>query len=262
MSTTTETIKTLKLNGVLTDADSAKITVTRTDTSAVVVDNADMTRLSTGRYYHSWIDPTYDLTYSIDVAFTVGGETYPAATYTLAGTVTPTTYPISLDEAKEHLRITLTDEDDYITSLIEAATQWCEAYENRVYVPRNVAECFNDFSDLTLRDNPVQSISSITYIDDNGDSQTLSTDVYGLDDASCPAYVYLKYGQSWPTVYNRPNAVTVNYTAGYSDISGRVKAAVQLMLAHLYEHREASSEVNLNNIPLGVKSLLSDRVFI
>lgn len=44
--------------------------------------------------------------------------------------------PITLSEAKAHLRITYSDEDSYIETLITAARQYAENYQNRVYVER------------------------------------------------------------------------------------------------------------------------------
>lgn len=42
--------------------------------------------------------------------------------------------PITLVEAKSHLRVIFDDDDSYITALISAARQYAEQYQNRVYV--------------------------------------------------------------------------------------------------------------------------------
>lgn len=46
------------------------------------------------------------------------------------------TEPITLAEAKNHLRVMYDDEDAYIETLITAARQYAENYQNRVYVEK------------------------------------------------------------------------------------------------------------------------------
>lgn len=184
-------------------------------------------------------------------------------------TTEPTTEPITLAEAKEHLRITDTNEDSLIESLIKVAREWAEKYENRVYIAQTITAHYNCFgSKMKLPLNPVLSIDSITYIDDSGDEQTLDSSNYELDNYSVPAYVYPAYNISYPSVRAVPNTITIIYTAGYNndpsdltDIPERVKASIKLILSHLYEHREQVSEQSLTEIPFCAKNLLCERIF-
>jgi len=52
----------------------------------------------------------------------------------LKQTVAPALEPVSLTEAKLHLRIDTTAEDVLISSLIKAARQYCENYQRRAYI--------------------------------------------------------------------------------------------------------------------------------
>jgi uncharacterized phiE125 gp8 family phage protein len=58
--------------------------------------------------------------------------------------------------------------------------------------------------------------------------------------------------------------VTIVYKAGYGDASTDVPdktiAAIKLFCGHLYENRIAVTDMNLIEIPLGVKALLNARV--
>jgi hypothetical protein len=47
-------------------------------------------------------------------------------------------YPVSLDEAKAHLRITHNAEDAYIQSLIAAATDWAQVFLSRILIDTQV----------------------------------------------------------------------------------------------------------------------------
>jgi hypothetical protein len=54
-------------------------------------------------------------------------------------TITPATeYPITLSEAKSHIRITYTAEDTYIQSLIVAATDWAQQFTRRIFIDTQV----------------------------------------------------------------------------------------------------------------------------
>ena len=184
-------------------------------------------------------------------------------------TTSPAYEPVSLTEAKEHLRITDTVEDDYIESLISVAREWVEKYEHRAYCLQTVTAHYSSFgAKILLPINPAIDISSITYIDSTGTEQTLDTDLYKLDSYACPAFIYPSYGSSYPSVRDINNAITVTYTAGYDaspsnaeDVPSRVKHAIKLIISHLYENRENTTEKNLKEIPFAAKNLLCERVF-
>jgi len=54
--------------------------------------------------------------------------------------------PISVSEAKDHLRIVdFTDDDTYIGTLIDAATTWCEDYCDRTFADKQYTVAFDDF---------------------------------------------------------------------------------------------------------------------
>ena len=109
------------------------------------------------------------------------------------------------------------------------------------------------------------SVSSIKYVDSGGTEQTLADSVYDVDVYSEPGRVGLAFNQSWPAIRGDINGVEVIYIAGYgaaSAVPEGVKAAMKLLIGHLYEHRESVSEINMAEVPMAVKSLLSmDRIF-
>ena len=184
-------------------------------------------------------------------------------------TSNPAYEPVTLLEAKEHLRVTDSNEDDYITSLIQVAREYCEKYEHRAYCLQTVTVHYDSFgSKMLLPMNPAISIESITYIDSAGDTQTLDTSLYELDNYSCPAFIYPAYNASYPSVRDITNTITVTYLAGYDsdpsnaeDVPERIKHAIKLIIGHLYENREETTEKSLNTIPMSAKNLLCERVF-
>lgn len=94
---------------------------------------------------------------------------------------------------------------------------------------------------------PLQSVTSITYLDTNNASQTLASSEYVVVKGGeiAKGYIELAEGSSWPSTYDHPEAVTITFVAGYgddaSDVPGNIKAAGLLMVDDLYRHRSSQS---------------------
>lgn len=146
--------------------------------------------------------------------------------------------PISLQEAKEHLRVVYDDEDDYIASLIVAARQMAEGKLNRTITQRAVEAGFSRWGDLVLRKPPVISVESITYTDDNGDEQVLED--FALRNRGHVARVALPYGAPWPALARQDEAIVVRYLAGYppGEVPGPITQWMKLQIGTMYQQRE------------------------
>ncbi len=126
------------------------------------------------------------------------------------------TKPISLSAAKEHLRVTTSDEDALLTALIGAATGHVETWCRRALVKQTrklVLDCFPPV--IEPQRSPLRSVSSIQYLDTAGNLQTLDAARYRVDAYSAPGRIVPAYGDSWPSTYMAPNAVIVTYVAGH-----------------------------------------------
>ena len=172
---------------------------------------------------------------------------------------------VTTAEAKSHLRVDTSDDDTLIASLITAATTWCEDYENRAYITQTITANLDKFSsEIILPRPPLQSVTTIKYLDAAGDQQTLSSAVYDVDIIREPGRVTLAYNQTWPTIRSIINAVEIIYKAGYGDASTnvpeRARAAIKLLVGHLYENRELATPVALQQIPFTIKNLLNSRM--
>lgn len=163
----------------------------------------------------------------------------------LVRTVAPAVLPVSLDEAKAHLRVDITTDDALITSMIKAATSYLDARKayGRALITQTWRADFAAFSDmmrLPIRD--ALTVSSITYYDNFNVSQTLATSVYQLHADDGGSYIALKPDQTWPSVYSRVDAVRVTWTAGFgpaaSDVPEEVRLAIIAAVATHYQIRE------------------------
>lgn len=171
--------------------------------------------------------------------------------------VPPTTEPITLEEARLHLRVTPNSDsppthpdDSLIQALITASRQWCENYLRRALAPQMVEVILDCFpaNEIQLPFSPILDIVSLTYIDPNGDQQTLDPALYVLDNEQEPGWVLPVINTVWPTTYEVINAVRVRYNVGYTIPSdspsiqpfpSTIRSAMLLLIGHWYENREA-----------------------
>jgi len=165
----------------------------------------------------------------------------------------PATEPVTLTEAELFIRYTQTLQKDVITALITAARRYVEAWTNRTLVTTTYEYYLEDFCDvMQMPKSTINSITSITYTDSDGNPQTLATSVYGLDNVSTINTVYLLPEQSWPDVQVQPNAVKITFPAGYgaaAAVPEDIKIAIKIMVGFMFEQREAMQEQELKNNP-------------
>ena len=131
--------------------------------------------------------------------------------------IVPTADPVTLVEAKLHLRVDHTADDELIQSILNAASEWCEKYEGQSYTVRSWRVYLDYFpASIMLSYPPILSVDSIQYYDAGGELQTLDSSVYIVDTDTWPGLVYPAYNQFWPMTRLEPKSVIVTYTAGYS----------------------------------------------
>lgn len=191
----------------------------------------------------------------------------------------PASEPITLDEAKLHLRVDHADDDTLITMLIGAARaaaesicrrafitqQWClylDAFPRQNfygvlpgYAPMDqfipsVMQAQRGYAirfrggKIELPFPSLQSIEFIKYKDSSGALVTLDPSLYTIDNASEPGVLTPAPGQYWPDTQNIMNAVQIGYTAGYGDaaaVPSGIKSWILLRLGALYENREETA---------------------
>ena len=145
--------------------------------------------------------------------------------------------PVTLAEIKAHLRLNANDDshDGNLTILIQAAAERLEQDLDRQLLTATYS--LSQFgwdgqvAELRLRVKAVQSISSVTYIDENGAAQTMDPSLYSFDAGR--GSIFPTSGNPWPEVQADNNeAITVAFTAGYgsdADCMPRLfKAAIML----------------------------------
>lgn len=152
--------------------------------------------------------------------------------------VTPeTTWPVTVAELKTHLGITHTSHDTMLADIIAAASNLAEQYTWIVFGSRTLKMNLDYFQNTIIPRWPITAITSITYYDYANVQQTLAATEYDADLKSFPPRIDF---DGEPSTYDRLNAVTVNITAGYADVTTiekGIKQAIKMVCADMYDQR-------------------------
>ena len=152
--------------------------------------------------------------------------------------------PITVADAKEHLRVTDTEDDEYIRRLIVASYEYAQTATRQQLQATNYVETW-DFFPRVIEPNrwPLRSVTSIGYTDENGTTQTLSSTAFQVDTSNTPGRIAPTADEvTWPVTEGGTfNAVTVSYTAGQSSVTAfdvRAKVGMLMLIGHWYKQRE------------------------
>ncbi len=174
-------------------------------------------------------------------------------------TTAPTIRPVTREEVKAHLRLDQTDtsEDAFIETLIKAATEYYQTRSRLQLITATYIQYLDEFptDQLELDRPPLQSVTSIKYDDLNDAEQTLATSVYEVDTFSSVGRFQLQEGESYPSTFDKANAVRIEYKAGYGDtrdtVPDLIKSTIKLIVAHLFENRDFVHRMgNVAEIPM------------
>jgi len=179
----------------------------------------------------------------------------------LRRTVAPTYRALDLELLRQHCKLDHHDEDALLLEYAEAAADYAEHFQNRALRTSTWEATYDGFPGCEWEPprQPLQSVSSITYLDTDGATQTLSTSVYGYSASS--GRIYLKPSQSWPsTQADALETVTVTYVAGYTSaalIPASTRQAMRLLVEHSRRLRTpVVIGASVAELPLSVKELL------
>lgn len=133
---------------------------------------------------------------------------------------------------------TNTTSDPLLAIFIAGARQLAEQELQRYLVTQTLELSLDHFPAYNLHSDrpyairmaPLQSVTSISYIDNDGTTQVLPTAQYTVDALSKPARIEPAYGYSWPSTRDVPNAVTIRFVAGYG-AAAAVPACVKRWMA-------------------------------
>ena len=187
----------------------------------------------------------------------------------------PAVEPVTLSEAKAHLRVDASDDDAYIATLITAAREWVEQYIDRTLVHTQWVMRFDKFPDSGIE--PVElprppvvfsgtaTAVTVTFTQEAGPTSTYSTAEYRVDRYATPGTILPIYGSTWTPHRQDDNAISVTWWAGYgasgTSVPAAIRHAILMLIGHWYESRQAAVATGAvpQDVPYGVTSLLDSQ---
>lgn len=200
-------------------------------------------------------------------------------------TTPPSSEPLTLVEAKAHLRVSTSDDDTLISGLITATRLVCEEFTTRALITQGWRLWLDQFPGdsipwwdgmregaharltvnrfINIPRAPLQSISAVTLYNDDDSSTIFSPALYFVDNAAEPGRLALRNNASWPTPVRMTNGINIDFVAGYGDASAVPQTLKQGMLVHigqLYEHRGEGlrfrgDQISVQSIPELVQAM-------
>lgn len=176
--------------------------------------------------------------------------------------ITPPSAVLTLEQLRRHCKIeppdAVNDADIDLSSALAAAHKTAQHHTGLSIGSQTLELALDEFpaAGILLPQGPVTSISSVTYVDANAVTQTLSSALYSLDDYGTPQWLLPAYSTSWPETLAVANAVKVQYVAGAATIDGAVAQALRLLVGLYYAARNAADQGQIMEIPFGVQTLL------
>jgi uncharacterized phiE125 gp8 family phage protein len=171
----------------------------------------------------------------------------------LVRSVPPAVEPVTLAEAKAHLRVDTADDDTYIAAIIKAAREWCEEYLDRSLVHTQWTMRMDSFPREFVLPRPPMATSgtvtatAITYTLETQAVETLDPATYRVDRHDTPGRIRVVYAGTWPAHLFDENSVTV-----------AIKHAMLFLIAHFYENRlpVVGTGAVPQQLPLSARALL------
>jgi uncharacterized phiE125 gp8 family phage protein len=168
--------------------------------------------------------------------------------------------PVSVADAKTHVRVDHATDDAYIEALIRAVQDDLEppnGWLGRALLSATYQLILPEFAEqIVLPAPPLIAISSITYLDEDGDEQTADTGLYRVLEGE-PSVIQLLEDEEWPETDTADDAVIIEYTAGYTTLPEIIKAYMLLSVAQLYDYRTLSmAGAEAKDVP-GFRHMLS-----
>lgn len=163
---------------------------------------------------------------------------------------------VSLNEARRHLRLEDTDQDDLIAAYIEAAEQSL-AYVGRALKPATYALDIYGIGRryIGLPMPPLRAITSVSTVGSTGTLALLDPSAYTVITTS-GGQTSIDLGSSPPAFAAGSIWATIVYTAGYDIVPSALRAAILLIVGTLFENRSGASPVPLTKLPYGIDSLV------
>lgn len=162
---------------------------------------------------------------------------------------------LSLSEAKAHLKVEHSDEDDLITALIETAIDAVEKLTGQLLGSSSCTIYADAWHSQAFTFGPITAISAVKYYDEGDNLVTLPAANYWVDLQSQPARITFS---APPAIYSdRHQGVALTATAGHATLPNPLRQACLLLIGHYYENRQLTQAQKVTAVPMAVEFLVN-----
>lgn len=188
-------------------------------------------------------------------------------------TSAPVNEPVSIRAAKAQLNIdeSYSDDDAKLTTLIQAARIWMERRLGQSLITQTRRQYMDTFpcgtleilyGPILLDEDGDPASFAVKYFDSNDVEQTWSATNYWLSTNGYVPKLVPKY--SWPSAGDRPDAIYVEYQAGYGStdesVPANIRQAILLIVAEMYTYSIETVEAVLTRVKFGIETLIASDV--
>ncbi|MBZ0215982.1 MAG: head-tail connector protein [Fimbriimonadaceae bacterium] len=176
----------------------------------------------------------------------------------------PASEPVSLVEAKLHLRVDSDGEDTLIQSLLIAARVHLETLTNRVFITQSwtiMRDAWPDSNVLELQIGPISAVEEIRVFEDDDIVMVISPTQYLVDTGTVPSRIAMRGHAGWPRPGRVLSGIEIDVVAGYGPAAGDVpqalRQAILLLTAHWFENRDQAARAGAGlPVPGGVEAIV------
>jgi uncharacterized phiE125 gp8 family phage protein len=158
-------------------------------------------------------------------------------------TSAPAVEPVTVNEAKAHLRVDGSAEDTLIASLILTSRLHIETALGLALITQSwrlTLDAWPAARELALPLRPLQAVDEVRVLSAGGDPTVVAASQYLIDVASVPPRLIRR--SALPAPDEMAAGIEIDFTAGYGDGAGDVPAPIRqallMLVAHWYEHRD------------------------
>lgn len=150
------------------------------------------------------------------------------------------------------------EDDGLLLDYLAGAVELAEHQTERAVGTQSLELALDMFplNAIALPKGPAVSVQAVTYRDEFGVVQTVDPSGYVLDNRGDQNWLLPAFGVRWPAAQLSANSLVVRYTAG-GELPRAIKLALLLLVADMYKNPEATSDKQLQVLPIGVKALLN-----